>query len=131
MSGHRISPKKIRRVERLLKYSTLSHRQIAKTVGISKSTIDAVATDTRKLKKPAPKKIIHKRLKEPVYCEGCERMIVLLPCVACECRRGIERQQLEQLKRMEEYRETEMRGFVPLQTALDSILPNINPCGVT
>ena len=106
MSGIRVPLKKIRRVERMLKANDLSHRLIAEALGLSKSTVDAVAVGKWKPKKLLPRMFKPKQLKKPVYCEACQRMIIVLPCVVCESRR------MADWKRAKQYHQAGMLDFL-------------------
>ncbi|MCP4535789.1 MAG: hypothetical protein GY832_01420 [Chloroflexi bacterium] len=123
MSGIRVPVKTIQRVKRMLKADDpLSHRLIAKEVGISKTTVDAVAAGKWKPKKLLPRMYEPEQLKEPVYCEACERMIVVLPCVACEARR------MANWERAKQCHQAGMLDFLGGAEGEDPGPPNMSPC---
>jgi hypothetical protein len=80
-----IAPQIIEEVERLLLQGSLSHRQIATQLGVSRGTVNAVANGQRAVRNA--RRAAHRDHFEPPQglprrCPSCGRL-VQMPCLAC------------------------------------------------
>jgi hypothetical protein len=83
-----ITPATVHEVQRWLARGTLSHREIARTLGISHATVDAIALGRR------PNERIEERdqNRPPVRCRQCGGL-VQPPCRLCRIRNWRDRRQ--------------------------------------
>lgn len=94
---------KIKEAEQLLAEGKLSHRKIAATIGISRSTIGAIAAGRRpdyEARQRAREEEAARPLGPPARCAQCGGM-VYMPCRLCRVRqlKAGERQRLRTLRR--------------------------------
>jgi hypothetical protein len=87
--GAKIAPAVVRQIKRLLAIGELSQRQIAKQIGVSRGTVNAIAGGKRPDYEVLPEKAdvpgLPGQKSEYVWCDPC-RAYVLMPCVACSAR---------------------------------------------
>ncbi len=79
----------IRLIARMLAPGHLSHAEIAREVGVSTSTVDAVATGRRQaitLRRPVLDEG-ETFLPRPIRCSVCRALISVIPCRACRAER--------------------------------------------
>jgi len=98
-----IAPEVVEKIRRMLRQGTLSQRGIARRLGVSRGTVNAIALGRR----PDYEALRHCRGADeipapggpPVRCPGCGAM-VLMPCVACGVR-AIQDRRHRELRRRE------------------------------
>jgi hypothetical protein len=82
--GHAMLPlSTVQEVDRLLKEGTLSQRAIAAKLGVSRSTVGAIANGTRHI---AASRTSRVAISQPQRCRECGHR-VYVPCLICEARR--------------------------------------------
>jgi hypothetical protein len=97
-----LSPAKVSEIRRLLARGNISQRQVARELGISRGTVDAVASGKRP---DYPVRIVeedYECLLPPVRCRGCGGM-VHGPCRLCRMRALKARQQAMARARRRDY----------------------------
>ena len=76
----------------MLAEDKLSHRKIAKKLGVSRGFVDAVANRTRPDRGPSrdPRKNqLRQAVMPPRRCAGCRHLVYILPCVECQTRKAM------------------------------------------
>lgn len=75
-----IAPPVVEEIKRLLHAGSLTQRQIAQKVGVSRGTVQNIDRGKRRVYKPRPQEVEFSGL--PTRCPGCGGM-VLMPCLLC------------------------------------------------
>jgi len=88
----------VKEISRLLKEGELSHRQIARHLGVGRGTINAIATGRRELhgKEPIKRQLTRGALSRPIRCPRCG-FRVYMPCRICRMRQYRDGQVLVEL----------------------------------
>jgi hypothetical protein len=86
-----LAPETVREIRRLLVYSQLSQRQIARLVNVSQGTVSAIARGRRSIRSASARQEPLPLPRGPVArCPGCGAR-VRMPCLACSIRRSADR----------------------------------------